>query len=200
MVKREQTKIVRCYRLIILIGASLAILMILASCGQNGTGASHSTTNSAVTPLRLSPTLSTTFPPTSKVTLHVDIVTPNTISITLANKSNQTILFSDHLTECTVILLQLLPQGMSSQQWQAVAPCRKGILTRMHTLASGKDLTVALTPPSGQWVPGLYRTMLTYFLSGARTTPSTVISTSFQMGNLNLCQRTDIACQASPGP
>jgi hypothetical protein len=200
MVKRKQNKIVRCYRLIILIGASLAILMILASCGQNAPDTSSSSTGSTVTPLRLSPTPSTTLPPAGEVTLHVASVTPYTITIILANKSNQTILFSDHLTECTVILLQLIPQGMSSKQWQAVAPCKKEILTRLHTLAPGKDLTVVLTAPGGQWVPGLYRTLLTYSLSGASATPRTVFSSSFQMGSFNLCQRTEIACQASPGP
>jgi hypothetical protein len=174
--------------------------MILASCGQNAPGTSSSSTDSTVTPLRLSPTPSTTLPPTSEVTLHVASVTPYTISITLANKSNQAILFSDHLTECTIILLQLIPQGMSNQQWQAVAPCRREIMTRLHMLAPGQDLTVALTAQGGQWLPGLYRTLLTYSLSGVRATPRTVFSSSFQMGSSNLCQRTDIVCQASPGP
>src|SRR5260370_1380426 len=107
MVKRKQNKVARYYRLIILIGASLAIFMLLASCGQNAPGASSSSTGSTVTPLRLSPTLSTTLPSAGEVTLRVASVTPYTITIILANKSNQAILFSDHLTECTVIFLQL---------------------------------------------------------------------------------------------
>lgn len=200
MIKRKQNKIARCYRLIIQIGASLAILMLLASCGQNAPGAPSSSTGSTVTPLRLSPTPSTTLSSAGTVTLRVASVTPYIISIILANKSNQAILFSDHLTECTVILLQLLPQGTSGKQWQAVAPCKKEILTRMHTLAPGKDMTVVLSAPGGQWAPGLYRTLLTYALSGASATPRTVFSSSFQMGSSNLCQRTDVACQASPGP
>lgn len=200
MVKRKQNKIVRCYRLIIQIGASLAILTLLASCGQNAPGASSSSTGPIVTPLRLSPTPSTTLSSASEVTLRLASVTPYTITIILANKSNQAILFSDHLTECTVILLQLIPQGTNSKQWQAVAPCKEQILTRMHMLAPGKDLTVALTAPGGQWAPGLYRALLIYSFSGASATPRTVFSSSFQMGNFNLCQRTDIACQASPGP
>lgn len=200
MVKRKQNKIVRCYRLIILIGASLAILMILASCGQNISGSSNSSAISTVTPSQLSPTPTNIVSSAGEVTLRLASVTPYTISTILTNKSNQTIFFSDHLTECTVILLQLLPQGTSSKQWQAVAPCSKEILTRTHTLAPGKDLTVALSAPGGQWVPGLYRAMLTYYLSGARATSRTIFSPSFQMGGFNLCQRTDIACQASPGP
>ena len=200
MVKRKQNKAGRCYGLITLIGAGLAILVFLASCGQNGPGASYSSTASTVTSLRLSPTLSTTFPTTDEVALRVASLTPYAISITLANKSGQTILFSDHLTECSVILLQLMPQGTSSKQWQAVAPCRKGILTRMHMLAPGKDLTVALTAPGGQWTSGLYRVMLTYSLSEAKAIVRTVFSASFPIGSSNPCQRTDIACQASPGP
>ena len=191
---------VRCYRLMLQIGASLAILMVLASCGVNVPATSSSSADSTGTPSRPSPTLSATLPPTHGVTLRVDTVTQHTISITLANQSNQTILFSDHLTDCTIILLQLIPQGVGNGQWQAVAPCRREILTRLYTLAPRKDLVVALTAPGSQWVPGLYRALLTYFFSGARATLKTVFSPSFPVGSFSPCQRTEIACQASPGP
>ncbi len=200
MTIRKHNKTARCYSLIILLGASLAMLMILASCGQNAPGTASSSGNSIVTPLRLSPTPSTTLSATGKVTLSAHSVTPNTISITLSNKTKQTILFPDHLTECNVILLQWIPRGIGSEQWQAIAPCRSEIATRLHMLAPGKNLTVALTAPGNQWMPGHYRALLTYFLSGTRATPRTVFSASFQLGNFNLCQRTEIVCRATAGP
>ena len=200
MVASKQNRIVRCFRPLLLAGAGLALLVILASCGQNFSGASPSSTGANATPTEPSPTPSTASFPTGKVMLRVVSVTPYAISITVANKSNQTILFPDHLSECSVILLQLVPQGTSSQQWQVIAPCRKGIQTQLHTLTPGKDMIVALTAPSGQWAAGLYRAMLAYSLSGSNAAPRTVFSSSFPIGSSNPCQRTDIACQASPGP
>ncbi len=191
---------VRRCRLIILIGVNLAILMVLASCGQNFRGTSGSPADSSGTPVQLSPTIIRS---TGGVVLHVDAVPQqgsHTISFTLANQTNQTILFPDHLTECSVILLQLIAQGVDNGQWQAVAPCRREMPTQLHMLAPGKNLTIALTSPGGQWASGLYRASLTYFLSEARLTSKTVFSFSFPLGSFNPCQRTEIACQASPGP
>src|ERR1700730_7621009 len=118
----QNTMVRRC-RLIILIGVSLALLMVLASCGQNSQGTSGSPADSSGTPVQLSPT---SIRSTGGVVLHVDAVPQqgsHTISFTLANQTNQAILFPDHLTECSVILLQLLAQGVGNGQWQAVAPC-----------------------------------------------------------------------------
>lgn len=195
MVSRKQNRKAGNYRLITLIGVSVALLVFLASCGQNSPVASNSSTD-----VQLSPTLSTPSSSAGEVTLRVASVSPNAISFSLANKSNQAILFSDHLTECSVILLQAIPQGTSNKQWQAVAPCRTGIQSRQHELAPGKDLIVALSAPGGQWAAGLYRAMLTYALAGAKATPQAVFSASFPIESSNPCQRTDIACQASPGP
>ena len=191
---------VRLYRSMILLGAGLAVLVALASCGQNIPGSSSSTADSTLTHSQLSPTPTNMLPPAGEVTLRPASVTQYTISFTLANRTNQTILFSDHLTTCSVVLLELLPQGSSGEQWQAVAPCGKDIQTQTRSLAPGKDLTVVLTDPDGQWAPGLYRALLTYSPSGTRATPKTVFSPRFQVGSFNPCQRTDIACQASPGP
>jgi hypothetical protein len=191
---------VRRRRLIILIGVNLAILMVLASCGQNFRSTSGSPADLSGTPVQLSPTIIRS---SGGVVLHVDAMPQqgsDTISITLANQTNQAILFPDHLTECTVILLQLTAQGVGNGQWRAVAPCRREMQTQLHMLAPGKNLTITLTSPGGQWVPGLYRASLTYFLSEARSTSKTVFSFSFPVGSFNPCQRTEIACQASPGP
>lgn len=198
--ERKQNTLVRRCGLIILVGVNLTILMVLASCGQNFRATSGSPADSSGTPVQLSPTIIRS---TGGVVLHVNAVPQqgsDTISITLANQTNQAILFPDHLTECTVILLQLIAQGVGNGQWQAVAPCRREMQTQLHMLAPGKNLTIALTSPGGQWVPGLYRASLTYFLSEARLTSKTVLSFSFPVGSFNPCQRTEIACQASPGP
>src|SRR6266849_596236 len=198
--ERKQNTMVGRRRLILLIGGHLAIAMVLASCGQNFRSTSGSPADSSGTPVQLSPTIIRS---TGGVVLHVDAVPQqgsDTISITLANQTNQAILFPDHLTECTVILLQLIAQGVGNGQWQAVAPCRREMQTQLHMLAPGKNLTITLTSPSGQWVPGLYRASLTYFLSETRSTSKTVFSFSFPVGSFNPCQRTEIACQASPGP
>ena len=200
MIASKPNRIVRCSRPLLLAGAGLALLVILASCGQNFSGTSPSSTGATAASSELSATPSTASFPAGKVTLRVVSVTPYVISISVANGGNQAIHFPDHLSECSVILLQLVPQGTNSQQWQVVAPCRKGIVTQLHMLTPGKDMVVALTAPGGQWAAGLYRAMLAYSLYGSDDAPRTVFSSSFPIGSANPCQRTDIACQASPGP
>lgn len=190
----------RCYRLMVLIGTSLALFLTLAGCGLNNRGTAGSPADSAATVLPLSPR-SNASAPTDGVLLRVDGL-PHSggdpISITLLNRSNQTLVFPDHLTACSTILLQLMPQGGGSGQWQEVAPCRRAIQTRLHTLAPGQNLTVMLTPPGDQWEHGLYRAALTYSLSAARSTSKTVFSSSFSLGSFYPCRRTEIACQADP--
>ena len=200
MTIRELKKRALRYRLMFLSGASLAILVILASCGSNIPGSSHSAANSTVTVCQISPTRTNMLPPAGEVTLRATSVTSYTLSFNLANRTNETILFSDHLTECSVILLQLTPQGLGPQQWQAIAPCKGESAARMHTLAPGKDLAVILSAPDNLWTPGLYRASLTYSPSGMNGTPRTIFSPSFPIGNSSPCRRTDIACQVSPGP
>ena len=138
----------RCYRLMVLIGTSLALFLTLAGCGLNNRDIAGSPADSAGTVLPLSPR-SNASAPTDGVLLRVDGL-PHSggdpISITLLNRSNQTLVFPDHLTACSTILLQLMPQGGGSGQWQEVAPCRRAIHTRLHTLAPGQNLTVTLTP------------------------------------------------------
>jgi hypothetical protein len=120
------------------------------------------------------------------------------ISITLLNGSNQTLVFPDHLTACSTILLQVMPPGGGSGQWQEVAPCRRAIQTRLHTLAPRQHLTVTLTPPGEQWEPGLYRAALTYARAAHRSTSQTVFSSSFSLGIFFPCRRTEIVCQVGP--
>ena len=117
----------RRYRLMILIGTSLALFLTLAGCGLNNRGTAGSPADSAGTVLPLSPR-SNVFVSTDGVLLRIDGLPPsggNPISITLLNRSNQTLVFPDHLTACSTILLQVMPSGGGSGQWQEVAPCRR---------------------------------------------------------------------------
>lgn len=192
----------RLYRLTILI-VSAGMLLLLAACGQNFTGNSASQPGLSGTsgtahlvktgtlptkvPLHSSPTPTAPAQLTGNVILQIDTIPQNasaSMVLTLKNQTNQQILFSDHLTECTVLLLQEQPQSpASSGTWQAVAPCKLMIVTRLHSLANGKTLTITLMPPGGQWTPGLYRALLSYLPGGADHKIQTVFSPSFQVGS-----------------
>jgi hypothetical protein len=188
---------VRLYRLTILL-ASAGMLLLLAGCGQNSSGSSASQPGLTGTPgnaqqvkptkipLRPSPTPSTTALLAGKVILQVDAVPQNagdSIAMTLHNQTNQVILFSDHLSECTVVLLQVQPQSAASNGiWQTVALCRLMIVTRLHQLDPGKTLSITLKPPAGLWQAGLYRGLLSYLISGTNQKLQAVSSPSFQIG------------------
>ena len=176
----------RFHRLLIIFGAITA-LAVLAGCGPNtstsATGLSTTTAEpSATTATKPSPT--TTGSPTlavkkGSVTLHAGAQsyrTGDTISVTLSNQSNQTIYFPDHLTNCTVILLQgLKVQPLAAEEGQAgINPCRLGIVTRTHSLGAGQQLIVRLFAPLNGWSPGFYRATLSYRTS-LNAGPSTTI-------------------------
>ncbi|HKV57461.1 MAG TPA: hypothetical protein VJO32_04245 [Ktedonobacteraceae bacterium] len=193
---------VRLYRMTIAI-ASAGMLLLLAGCGQNSTGNNASPPVLSGTPgtaqLVKTGIVPTNVPPHSsptptapaqlsgKVALQLTTVPQNagaSVVLTLKNATNQTIRFSDHLTECTVVLLQVQPpSAASSGTWLAVAPCKLMTATRLHELEAGKSLTITLIAPGGQWTPGLYRALLSYVPSGADHTPQTVFSPSFQVGS-----------------
>ena len=180
----------------VLLLASAGTLLLLAGCGTNYTGGSPSPTGIAGTPGtaiavtrvpgRGSPTASpiaTATGPKGTVTLQLTTVpqhSSDAIVLTLNNQTGQTILFSDHLTDCTVVLLQM--QSANIGTWQAVAPCRLMTPTRLLSLASGKALTIKLVPPGGRWVSGLYRSLMSYILPGANQQLQTVFSPNFQVG------------------
>lgn len=94
-----------------------------------------------------------------------------TIVLTLSNQSGQTIHFPNHLTECTVVLMQQQVHGT----WIPVAPCRLMILTAFLSLGSGQDLIVKLTAPR---TPGIYRGVVAYTVPGSRRT---IFSGDFQV-------------------
>jgi hypothetical protein len=111
----------------------------------------------------------------------------DTITVTLSNQSSQTIYFPDHLTSCTVILLQrqkVQPlQPLESENEPAgVNPCRLGIATREHSLGVGQSLVVKLVAPSNGWLPGHYLARLSYRTSRTAGTSTTISSAVFQIG------------------
>ena len=174
--QNKKNILTRSYQVIIILDI-VAAMILFTACGQTTT-----TNTSTATPV-LTATGTATLPlHTGGVTLHTDRTSyqqKNTISATLKNQSNQTIYFPDHLTDCSVILLQRLPaQPLSGDSGQAgINSCRSEIVTRMHSLAPGQTLVVKLLSPSSGWPPGLYRATLTY--NTALKQPKTIYTAAF---------------------
>jgi hypothetical protein len=174
------------YRLLMPLGAIVA-LALLTGCGPYSTNGSASSTTpptavvTSSTPVKkpIPTPRATPTPPhhslrTGPVTLNASasVYHPgDTIVFVLNNQSGQTIHFPNHLTECTVVLLQQLVHGT----WVPVAPCRLGILTAILSLGSGQDLVVKLTAPRA---PGIYHGVLTYSVPGSRRS---IFSGDFQV-------------------
>jgi hypothetical protein len=123
------------------------------------------------------------------VTLRVDAhyyQKGDTITVTLSNQSNHTIYFPDHLTNCTVILLQQLKvQPLAGDDVQGIFdPCRLAIATRIHSQGAGQRLVVKLVASSSGWVPGFYRASLSYRTSLDAGLSTTISSAVFTVGPL----------------
>jgi len=103
--------------------------------------------------------------------------TGDAIDVTLSNQSLQTILYPDHLTYCTVVLLQ----RQVNESWESINLCTLMIVTRMHLLEAGHSLTVKLVAPPNQWMPGLYRVKLSYGMSQQSNHLITIYSAVFQV-------------------
>jgi len=164
------------YRLLIIVG-TLTALFLFAGCGPNAT--------IGTTGLPIAPSLSAM---NGSVTLHVDAQSyriGDTISVTLSNQSNQTIFFPDHLTNCTVILLQRQKvQPLAGENVSAIfSPCRLAIATRIHSLGAGERLVVRLVAPLDGWVPGFYRATLSYRTSLNAGPSTTIYSAVFTVGS-----------------
>lgn len=183
----------RLYRLFMIPGTML-VLALLAGCGPDvaigGTGLPITVTNCSLT---------TSNDPagavrTGPVTLHTNAKVyrvNDTIFVTVSNQSNRTIYFPDHLTNCTVILLQRLKvQPLAGGSVQAginpfgINPCRLEILTRIHSLGPGRRLVVRLVAPLNGWPPGLYHATLTYGTSLNAGSSTTIYSAVFTVGSL----------------
>jgi len=150
----------------------LLILTSLTGCGYNvahGTAASPAASMAPSPPARI-----------GSVTVGADAATyrtGDTISVTLSNQSQQSILFPDHLTYCTVVLLQ----RQVNTSWESISLCKLMIVTRMHALDSGHSLTVRLAAPSNQWLSGLYHVKLSYATSEQASPVVTIYSAVFQI-------------------
>jgi hypothetical protein len=99
----------------------------------------------------------------------------DTISLTVINSSDQSIFFPDHLTNCTVILLQEL--GPSPQ---TVNLCKLMTPTGFYSLDVGQNLAVRLVAPPHGWMPGLYVAALSYGTS-LSSLQTTISSEEFQV-------------------
>lgn len=145
----------------------IMVLFLLAGCGNNAGGGTGTTP---------------TQPPTTPVTLQVGSARyqpGSTISVTIKNQSNQTVYFSDHKTNCTVLLLE----RQTANTWTPVAPCRLMIATRIHSLQAGDTLEVKL-PTTSQWPTGSYHARLDYSDKAAigNAAPTAVYSSTFLLG------------------
>ena len=202
----------RQHRWIICLAASMFVLIPLTGCGQNAAGNSASQPGSTATPgsqssftgtpgsarLVKKSTLQTTVPahlpspPSAPQPIHgtitlavnaVPLSAHDAITFTLKNETNQAIFFADHQSECTVILLQMVPGSQDNGQWQTLAPCKVLTTTRLHMLAAGQSLTITFMPPPRQWTPGLYRGVLSYAAAETDGQRKTIFSNSFKVGN-----------------
>ncbi len=178
----------------------LTISVLLAGCTMNGqnTSATPSTvtfqpTMTAVSshPATIPPVPTATSAPPSHPTpqgsvLHGMVMlsvnalsyqSASTITATLTNQSAQSIQFPDHLTNCSVVLVQREVNGT----WLPVDPCKLMTVTRIHSLNGGQDLTVQFTAAPGQWLPGVYRCEVSYSLEQKASSPTTIFSAQFQV-------------------
>ena len=139
-------------------GLLLTVSLLLISTSLVGCG-SNATNGTAVPPTVT--TASSSPASTGSVTVGTDAPTYRTgdaIAVTLSNQSLQTILFPDHLTYCTIVLLQ----RQEDESWESINLCKLMIMTRMHSLEAGHNLMVKLVAPPNQWMSGLYRVKLSY--------------------------------------
>lgn len=148
---------------------SIVVALLLTGCGYN-------TGNGGSPP----PTGPSPAPPTPAITLQVGAASyqkTDTILVTIKNQSQQTISFTDHQTNCTVIRLE--HYGASS--WEQAAPCKLLIATRLHALQAGQSLDVKLMAP-GQWPSGRYRARLDYAVGSTMGSAAPIVLSSSEFG------------------
>jgi len=173
---------IRLYRLLMICG-TVVVLTLFVGCGPS------TTVGATILPIVVNGSSvthgSASTVKTGPVTLHTNARSYRikaTIFVTLSNQSNHTIYFPDHLTNCTVILLQRQPvQLRISRGMQPVNLCRLGIVTRIHALGARQSLVVRLVAPLRGWPPGGYIATLSYRTSNSAGV-TTTISTGFQVG------------------
>ncbi len=155
-----------------MLSVGIIVLLFLKGCGYSG--------GSGDTPPATSPSV----PPTDLVVLLVGAASyqaGETVRVTISNQGKHTISFPDHKTNCTVLLFE----HQVDSSWEAVAPCKLMIMTRLHSLQAGATLDVALVPSPG-WPAGTYRAKLDYSVQSrvpnkGSGTPKTVYSSEFRV-------------------
>jgi hypothetical protein len=151
-----------------MLAVGIIVLLFLEGCGYNG--------GSGDTP--------PSGPPTALVVLHVGTTSyqaGETVRVTIRNQGTHTISFSDHKSNCTVLLFE----HQVGSSWEAVASCKLMIMTRLHSLQAGATVDVALLPSPG-WPAGTYRAKLDYSVQSSvpdsgSGTPKTVYSSEFRV-------------------
>lgn len=156
----------------------LTVGLLLAGCGYNGfttTGAPPATTGSAATPTGIahpgsgSPALTPSQGPSAQgvsAQLSAALYHPGqAIVVHIVNHTAHAIVFENHQTNCTVVLLQM----QTGSLWQSVALCKLMTVTKLFSLGAGKSISVTLTPALSAWPSGTYRIAFRY----ASASPST---------------------------
>lgn len=171
-------------RRLLIFGGVLLALILLVGCGTQSSSSTASP--SSITPAEPSPTARA-----GAVTVQVGksyYQTGETITVTVKNQSSQTIWFPDHLTNCTVILLQrqkAQPQAPDQGQ-NGINLCKLMTATRTHSLAAGQQLVVPLSAPRGGWLTGWFLATLSYRSSPTAGSSTTISSPAFTIGPFGL--------------
>ncbi|HLW01755.1 MAG TPA: hypothetical protein VKT82_24080 [Ktedonobacterales bacterium] len=169
------------------------VLAVLAGCAPGGSAGTTGNAGSAVNSPVSSPTgTATATPPVGRtpsagpptagaVTLVLNQTSygsNDTIHVTIRNGLKTTIYTADHRTDCMLVQLE----RQSADTWQAVAPCRLEIVTKIVSLAAGSSTPQLLAPVStspgsgGSWPAGTYRIAFGYGAgSQAALTQQTVV-------------------------
>jgi hypothetical protein len=150
-------------------------MFIVSSCTSNSSSSPSPSPPSGTQPAQGSPGSAS-----NGVTLDLASTTyhtSDTLRITLKNSGSQPIFFPDHLTNCTVLLLEYQVNG----SWQAIDNCGTLNATRWHMLSPQQQLEVTLSPPAQGWATGHYRLKLVYHVGQRTAPPQTLYSVIYQV-------------------
>lgn len=176
-------------RFLIVLGVAVCVLAACRAPAQTGAGSAGPAVNSPVSSptgtVPATPTAGNT-PTPGAVTLVLNKASygpGETINVTIENRLITTIFAANHQSDCTLVQLERQNGGI----WQAVAPCRLEIVTKIVALAAG-SATLQILHPAGTsrsagsaWPAGTYRIAFEYGVSSeeALIKPTVVYSATF---------------------